>query len=117
MLEDREIEEQGEIKETRRRFLLIADSFSLTQVAERAVDVASTMTSRMRRGVAITVEALITWHLNVIKEMEVVFVKRPLRPRRMQTRMMHHLLDLKPMFNPTPTRNQFRRFEKRQIDF
>ena len=54
---------------------------------------------------------------NVIKEMEVVFVKKPLRLRRTQTRMMHHLLDLNPMFNPTPTRNQFRRFLKRQIDF
>ena len=66
MLEDREIKDQGEIKVTRRRFLLV-DSFSLIQVAEKAVDVASIMTSRMKRDVAITVEALITWHLNVIK--------------------------------------------------
>lgn len=85
MLEHREIKDQGETKVTRRRSLL-ADSFSLIQVAEKAVDVASTMTSRMRRDVAITVEALITWHLNVIKEVEVGFRQKATRGQKDATR-------------------------------
>ena len=49
----------GEIKGKRKRFLLV-DSFSPIQVVERAGDADSTMTSKMRRDVAITVHVLTT---------------------------------------------------------
>ena len=91
--------------------------FLTVQVVEKAVDADSTMTSKMRRGVAITVDVLTTWHLNVIKGMEVDFDRRPVRVREIQTRMNHHRLDLNLKFNQMPARNQCLQSLKRQTDF